>query len=213
MATYDSETALVNSALVKIGEDRITSLSADTSRRAVIANQQYPIVRDALLCRHRWNFALARATLAQDATAPEFGFTYRYALPDDFLHFVGLYDENESAANYTATETIHKVEGQYVLLDEVEAQCVYIQRVTNTTLFHPLFGEALAWALAADLAYHLSQGPGNANRCNAVFEKKLKEAKIAGAFQGTPEIIEASSWVDSRGGSTYGRGRGPFYWV
>jgi hypothetical protein len=199
---FASETALVNSALVKLGEERITSLSSDTSRRAVIANQQYPIQRDFLLRKYRWNFAIGRQALAQLADAPAFGFTYQYTLPDDCIAFIGIYDANQSRANYTATQIIHKIEAgedaTVLVCDESDVNAVYVRRVTNTRLFDSHFGEALAWLLAADLASYLSAGPENFRRCMARYKDVIKEAKTAQAFESTPEIIEGSEWVDSR---------------
>lgn len=200
--TFASETALVNSALVKLGEERITSLSSDTSRRAVVARQQYPVQRDNVLRKYRWNFAIGRASLAQLATAPAFGFDYAYTLPDDCLKFIGIHDQHQSKANYTATAIIHKIESQdtstVLLCDEDTVDAVYIRQITNTLLFDPNFGEYLAWVLAADLATYLTTGPEAFRRCSAVAKQALKEAKEANAFESTPEVIEASDWVDSR---------------
>jgi len=202
--TYASDTAIANSALVIIGEDRITSLSSDTSRRAVYANQQYPIKRDELLCKYRWGFATKRVALAQLADTPTFGFAYAYALPSDFLKFIGVYDAQQSKANYTATEIIHKIESvddQRVLVtDETEVNAVYTYRVTNTLNYDPHFGEALACLLAKNLAGLLTSGPEAYNKAAKLYKDAIREAKEHHAFESTPEVIESSAWVDSRFG-------------
>ena len=54
MASYDYD--LVNLALVRLGANRITSLS-DGSKNANEANAIYALIRDDLLREHPWSFA------------------------------------------------------------------------------------------------------------------------------------------------------------
>lgn len=55
--------AICNSALLKIGTEKITSLS-DNTKRAIICNEQYAKIRDQVLRAHPWNFAIKRVTLS-----------------------------------------------------------------------------------------------------------------------------------------------------
>jgi hypothetical protein len=66
---------IVNQALMMLGDDPLTSaqLTANTVRRAIIANQFYSTVRDATLFEHPWNFATKRTIL------------YAYELPAETL--------------------------------------------------------------------------------------------------------------------------------
>jgi hypothetical protein len=192
-----SEVDIVNSALVKIGEDTITSLTDDL-RQARFANRQYPLKRAELLRSYRWNFAMRRASLAPDATTPLFGFENRFLLPFNCLRMVGLFDEAEMDRNYTSTKKPWKIEGRYVLANASSIKIFYIEDVTATGDFDPLFIEALAWLLAKDLAYALSTGPRMVQMTDASFRETMRQAKLADAIEGTPEVMEASEWVDSR---------------
>jgi hypothetical protein len=62
MATGLTEIQVINQALRNLGEDPITALT-DATRRAQLANEFYPIVRDATLLAHPWTFALQRQRL------------------------------------------------------------------------------------------------------------------------------------------------------
>jgi hypothetical protein len=192
-----SEVDIVNSALVKIGEETITSLT-DDARQARFANRQYPLKRAELLRLYRWNFAMRRASLAPDATKPLFGFENRFLLPFNCLRLVGLYDAAEMDRNYTATKKPFKVEGRYVLANADSIKIFYIEDVTTTAEFDPIFVEALAWSLAKDLAYILSTGPRLVQVADASFKETMRQAKMADAVEGTPEVVEASEWLDSR---------------
>lgn len=197
MAT--SEVEIVNSALVKIGEAPVVSLTEDREQ-ARVASRQYPLKRDELLRRYRWNFAIKRATLAPDATKPAFGYQNRFLMPSTCLRVIGLYDDAELKRNYTATRKSWKVEGRYILSDTDVLRIFYLDRITDPTQFDPMFVEALAWLLAYDIAYALSSGPALIDRALRGFSETIKDAKRADAVEGTPEHIEASEWTDSRWG-------------
>ena len=192
-----SEVEIANSALVKIGAERISSFE-ENSKRARVVSAQYPLSRDALLRMYRWNFAIERVTLAPEATGPAFGFTNRFLLPHDALHFLGIYDEDEPQTNYTSTRIPHKVEGRYVLSDETSLPVFYIKQVTDVIQFDPLFSEALALWLALDVFFDLTTGTGLQNKLEKTFNTVIRKAQLADAIEGQPEIIIASEWLDSR---------------
>jgi len=193
----NSETEVVNSALAKIGEDPITSL-LENRRAARFAGRQYPLIRDALLRRYRWNFAIGRVTLAPEATAPDTGFTNKFMFPPDALKIIGIFDENELQQNYTASRIPHKIEGKFVLTDDDTLPLIYIKRVTDVSQFDALFVEALAWKLAIDLSYPLTTTKKTREDAVIGYKDAIKEATLADAIEGSPEVIEASEWTDSR---------------
>jgi hypothetical protein len=196
MATSDVE--ICNSAFVKIGEDTVVSLDEDR-KQARYAKRQYPRKRQQLIRSYRWNFAIRRTSLAPEASAPAFGFTNRFLLPYNALKLIGLYDPNEPQNNYTSTRTPYKVEGRYVLADEITLKIFYLEDVTDPGQFDPMFAESLSWLLAWELAYTLSGGGQIADTARQSFYQSIKEARFADAIEGQPEIIQASEWLDSRG--------------
>ncbi len=202
MAT--SKTEIQNSALVKIGEATIAS-DVQVGKAAATLKRQYPIQRRALIRRYRWNFAIERVSLAPEAAKPAFGFDNKFLLPPLCLRMIGLYDENEPQRNYTSSKDAFKVEGRFVHANGDEIKIFYLEDKTNTTLFDPLFDEALAWTLAADVAFDLSSGTDVVKMARDGLALIIKEAKRADAIEGTPEIIQISEWVDSRH-----QVRGPF---
>ena len=86
-----SETQIMNSALIKLGAEVILSPN-DESDRARVMKTQYPISRNKLLRSHPWNFAIEYASLAVIDPKPtqvwEYGYVYN--LPADCLRPLGL---------------------------------------------------------------------------------------------------------------------------
>ena len=195
MAT--SKTEIQNSALVKIGEATIAS-DAQAGKAAATLKRQYPIQRRALIRRYRWNFAVVRVSLAPEGAAPAFGFQNRFLLPPLCVRVLGLYDPGEPLRNYTSSKDPFKVEGRFIHAEGTEIKIFYLSDITNTTLFDPMFDEALAWLLAADLAFDISSGLDIVKMAREGFALAMKDAKRADAIEGTPEIIQVSEWVDSR---------------
>lgn len=192
-----SETEIANSALAKIGEGSITELGQNTAA-ARLVNRQYPLVRDALIRSYRWNFAIKRVTLAPEAEKPDTGFTNKFMFPPDALRIIGIFDENELQQNYTASRIPHKIEGRFILADDEVLPIFYLARITDVSQFDASFAEAFAWKLAVDLSYPLTTNRKVREDALLGFRLSIKEAKLADAIEGSPEIIESSEWLDSR---------------
>lgn len=204
-----SETEIVNSALIKIGEQTVTSLD-DNREQAQIAKRQYSLKRDELLRTYRWNFALARRELAPEAEDPPFGFGSKFLMPTDALRIISIYDPSQRLRNYTATDQDWKVEGRYVLANGDKIEIFYIRRVTNVLEFDALFAEALAWFLAQDIAFALSTGPQMLQQLRNGFSQAIRNARFADAIEGKPEVLESSEWLESRiARSSVGPRQGP----
>lgn len=195
MAT--SDTAICNNALFEIGDDPISSLGENTKRARACA-VVYPQKRRALLMRYRWTFAMARRELMPDVAAPAFGFTHQFQLPADCLAVVGLGDGRESLRNYTASKEVYKVEGRKLLYTESSVRIHYVKNVEDTSLFDPLFEEALVYAIAHRLAYALSTGQGRIPSLERDFREAIRVGKMQNAIQSTPEIIEADEFLSAR---------------
>lgn len=184
-----SAVQICNSALIKIGADRIISLD-DDNKRAQYCKEQYPKLRDELLRAHPWNFAIKRKELGQLATTPEFEFTYEYQLPTDCLRVL-----KTSLPNVEE----YSIEGRKLLSTSQEVSIKYISQVTDTSLFDKGFEEVLAFRLAADLAYGLVQ---NAALQGALFDEYQVQLSLARSYDAqegfSDNQIEADTWLNSR---------------
>lgn len=193
-----SEVAIVNAALIKIGEATIVSLS-DASKPARLGNAIYGDIRDAVLQAHPWNFALARASLAANVIAPAWGFTYAYdfpSTPDYCLRVLSIESDGIQGV-------VWKTEGRQIVTDEgAPLNILYIKQVTDPALFTPLFRECLAARLAAELAEPLKQSGPMKEMMEQLYVRKIQEARTADAQEGTPDDITADEWLTARMTST-----------
>jgi hypothetical protein len=185
-----SVVGICNSALLKLGSERISSLS-DDNKRAIACNERWEVVRDEVLMDHPWNFALKRAELSEDATAPTWGFDSRYPLPADCLRVLKTEDDDYGRVPW-------KVEGRYILTDATEMKILYIAQITDPTYYTPKFAEVAALRLAADLAYHLAQSITLAQEILNVYRLMLADARMTDAQEGTPDDFNADYWIDER---------------
>ena len=182
-----SEVAICNSALSKIGADRIVSLS-DDSRAAKLCNEQYYKVRDALLRAHPWNFAIHRDTLAQSSTAPDFGFTYAYTLPSDFIR----------ALEVNGNDDPWEKEGITIVTDAATCELYYIREVA-VGYFDSSFDELLAIKLAYDLCGDLTTSPTLKSTLYEEYKEALREARAFDAQEGYVKQVKTRTFLNSRG--------------
>lgn len=184
------ETSIANLALAKLGISPIMALT-DDSKQAQFASRFYNQTRDEVLQSHRWNFAMRRESLNRLSTDPLFGWTCAFQLPVDCLRVVQLngYQPNERFSLFA-------VEQGQLLTDEEEADIRYIARVTDGSLYHPLFVSALATMLASRLAGPLT---GSRNLPQELLQEYEAitgpRARLADAFE--DRMPRKPIWVDS----------------
>lgn len=181
---------ICNKAITKVNGNRITALGQD-SKEGRLCALLYEQERDALLEEHPWNFAIGRQQLAQLSTAPAFEFDYAYSLPADAIRPLYMYDSTDR----------FKIESGNLLTDENPVKLVYIKQVTDTSKFSPLFIDALATKLAAELAKAIPNDSKLAERLLSELQLKLKSAKIRDGQAGTVDRTFHDTFLDARRGS------------
>lgn len=187
-----SEVDICNRALQKLGAKRITSLT-DDSVNARACNSAYEIVRDAELRSHPWNFAIARAELAADATAPAWGRANAYQLPSDFLRLMPDYPEDNSLSKDWV------IEKNKILSDDTDPIYIrYIYRVEDTSLFDALFIDALATKIALELCEELTQSNTKKEILKADYIDTIRRAKRANAIESISAQPPEDEWVTVR---------------
>lgn len=186
---------ICNLALIAVGSgNTITDLNQAT-KEARICKARYAHTRDAILRAHPWNFAIKRATLASDATAPDWEYTARYALPSDCLRLIRTYDDTQGAA------PDYRVEGKYIVNDDGTSdslQIEYVAQITDTAQFTPEFVDVLAARLAAEICINLTENKGATESLWNIYQEKLREARNTDAQEGVPRGFDAVEWITAR---------------
>lgn len=182
-----SEVSICNSALIKLGQERITSLSEDV-KQAILCSERYPFLRNEVLRAANWAFALKRAELAALVSVPSFEWDHEFLLPNDYLKMV-------RGEDWTVE---YKIEGKKVLANESTFKMLYIFEEDNAANYDYIFAEALAYRIAADIGYALTQSNTVVDSMHRAYEAKIKEARFHNSSQQYPEGPLVDKWINSR---------------
>jgi len=185
-----SEIDICNRALIAVHGPTITSLSQGTEE-ADKCSVLYPQIRDEVQREHFWNFAIKQATLNQLTGTPLFDFTYKYALPADYVRIYRL--ENSRQRYKIKSGELHTNSGA--------VKIEYVSNVTDTTKFDSMYATAVSLRLGAELAYPIAGSTERGSVLMAEYNQYLKRAKRADGQEGTPDSLTADLFVDSRHGN------------
>jgi len=193
-----TEAGICNSALSKLGNNRINSLTEGTPA-ANLCLEQYGKLRDHLLRSHDWNFAASRVKLAQLSSTPAFGYDYQYALPSDWMRTISVHPGDRPMGQITdyVTEST-EAEGRVLRTGYRDAYLRYVRKVEDPNVMDPAFREVLAWRLAMELAVPLAKSGALRDRMAAGFEDALAIAKSIDGQDDPPQALPDGSWVIGR---------------
>ena len=180
--------SICNSALVKVGAERITSLDESTPG-AIACNEQFTKIRDEVLRAHPWNCVIARVELASvaDYEDPMGEWTAQFSLPSDCLRVLRTKDDVD-----------YKIEGRYLLSNDSECSIQYIKRETDYSKYDPMLLECLSLRLAVELAYLITQSKSVAELLMIQYKALLSEARSADGQEGTADDAVVTDWTESR---------------
>lgn len=187
-----SEIDIINRALYKIGDQRITSRGENNSR-ARLMDEIYDGVRDELLRECPWNFAVKRDTLSANPTAPIYEWATAFNIPADFLYMVSV--ESNSA---------YRLEGNQILSNkENSLNITYIRRVTDTTEFDTGFADTLASKLAYEGASRITADNALQDRLFSAYNLTLVRSKKTDGQEDDSRAYPTDDWELSRSGGRF----------
>lgn len=213
MAIDATERPIINEALTKIGQRRITAaqLTTPDNKASNLVVDTYENHRDQTLEDHPWNFAIHRAELTKNVTAPVYEFDFDYDFPNgttpaDKPYALRILQINDDLLwtwtwRWEAAPGSHrwKSEDRKILSNiDTPLQIRYIGRVTTYATMTAMFKDLLAQKLAAEWAEPLTASTSVKDRADANFSAKLGEARTIDGQEGIPDPIETTSWVSSR---------------
>lgn len=198
-------TEIANRALIKIGEPPISSYNQKPLGETL--QIVYDEVKMNLLSSYPWRFAIKRVVLApleEKSNHPRF--KYKFQLPSDCLLLRSISEINNSAnlRNYNATTgTRFEVEGKNIYYTEDNLPITYIANV-DEELFTPLFKEAFANKLAAELSIKVQQNLSLVEIYEQKFMASVQGAINHNEIMADTEEMPENSWLAVREGWTIG---------
>jgi len=177
--------SISNRALTFLGAQPITSLEDDT-KEARACNRMFEQSRDQVLRSHAWNFAVKRASLAANTTAPIWEYTNAFDWPSDCLRVIECNTLEEWA-----------IEGRSIVSNAAAPlEIIYISEVTDPTLFDALFVETYALRLAADIAYEITASQQILSNMEELYRRKIADARVVDAQEAQP--VDETDFLESR---------------
>jgi len=205
MAGY-SVISICNLALRRVGSRKtITDLGSNESEEAIHCNALYAHARDTVLDAFPWPFAMKYATLdlvedlseEEDDENRDWNYSYRY--PTDCLKVRRIVT---SAGRLETVPEPFEIgqdsAGLLIYTDEEDAKIQYTARFTNSAQFSPIFADALAWRLAADLAMPLSQEESVRETAERFYRYALGEAQATHRNESQRDRSMTSDFIDAR---------------
>ncbi len=147
-ATPPTALDICNLALSKLGESPIDGIDANGNPAARLCYLHYHPVRREVLCANRWSFATILTTLhsAEEGAGeePALQHALSHTLSTDCLRVLEV-----SSPGWT-------LRGRSIFCASPDIRVLYIADIEDTSLFEPLFMEALATRLACKLCIPLT---------------------------------------------------------
>lgn len=176
---------IITQALVLVGISATAALE-DTQVRT-IKSLFTPALKE-VLSDHEWGFAAGRAVLVEDLSVPAFGYAHKYALPDDCVRVVELYD---SDAEWS-------IEGAYLLTDDDAANIIYTKYIYDHAQFSPLFFSAFVYNLASKYAVAMATNMDLQRRNYDLYRTVIDQARGVSARERQLPDTGSSVLIDVR---------------
>jgi hypothetical protein len=183
-----TDVGICSSACIKLGVEPIASLS-DNTRQALILNEQFAKIRDALTYEHPWNFAMKWIELTSGSTIhdnPEYD--YRHALPGDCLR---VWDTEYPDEDYEVLEG-------YIYSNSETLKIKYIKQVTDASKMSPAFAEALACRIAHDCCFALVQSNSFKATLMQEMEAYLPRVRTGDAQENRAKQLQQDIFLNAR---------------
>lgn len=219
MTAVTSKLEIWNIALTRIGHEPISE-EGENTKAGRLCRMHYPLVLDAVLRAHPWNFAIRRAELAALTTVPTYEFSTAFALPTNpycikvirtsheangmsssaVYGYPGIHGYSSASVEYRIETIDHDgTPVRCILINDSSLMIEYVARITDVALFDPLFTDVLAARLAAEIAIPLTDNQSATKTMLEIYQMKLTEARTINAQEGSPrDIINVDGWLMAR---------------
>ena len=188
-----SAVSIANRAIQILGSSETIASLTENSPNARSMNRAYEPLRQALLRRYRWSFAIQRASLAADGSDTLFGGLNRFYLPNDYLRILRDKDLPDYRKDW-------KIEGDaigphIVTADASPLEIRYLADVTDPTRMDALFREALSHYMAMETCKEVTGSTRDKESLKADFDDAMNQAKQAGAYEEEPQEPLLDDWL------------------
>ena len=181
---------LCSLALLKIGASSIASFDEGTAE-AEVAASLYPVVRDAMLSLHPWNFAISRQHLSRLLDKPISDFSHAFQLPPQCLRVMSAGTGNRSRG------ITYRIGGRRLYSNAEDVILTFVARPHESD-FPPFFDMTLIARLAAEFCIPLTDSTSRWEGLQQLAERELRRAKLIDSQEDTAPRFEDFSLIEER---------------
>lgn len=197
-----SDVSICSNALQMLGGNPINSFSEAAQTNGLdsarLCSNLWPTVRNAILRSHNWSCATSRVLLSPEATSPAFGYTYRYVLPSNWLRNVEINGAVADEVDYR-TETVGDGNGsKRLLINESSLKLVYIWKNTDTESWDAMLVAAAELAMAARMAYAVTQSTSLKQQLESELARYLAQARAVDGQDESPSQLGSFEILGAR---------------
>lgn len=198
-----NDVQICTNACVRLGVDTFADFNSDTNASNASA-AIYPQVRDSILSRHNWHFAIRQAQLSREVATPTAKWTYQYILPSDRLGNAP-YEVFRSADSYQIPFTEWEIVDDRLLSNATELYCQYVADIDEGDM-PAYFLELLIKAMMVELCIPLLGKDAVGLRQTLKDDVwsdfgEFQKAKTADSRNHPPNDIKAFPLIDARHGA------------
>ena len=135
---------------------------------------------------------------------PAFDYAYQYALPTD-PYCLRVLEFQNGSMTYPYENLVGQgnkpffvIEGRNILTDSGTARIKYIARITDPSQYDAGLISVLAARLASEAAYAITGSTSVVQLADALYERKLREARFSDATENATVRLEASDFIEAR---------------
>lgn len=184
---------ICSNALLLLGDAPIASFS-ETSDRARLCSNLYPIAKRAILRAHAWNCTIKREILAPETATPAFDWGFQFARPASWLRTLQV--------GYDNCPLDYVMEGVRLLANTNVLPLVYQAEVTEGE-WDALLTDVMVKRMEMDLAYPITKSTSLRDSLKQEFYAKgvgvLARAKAVDGQENPPEGWNDSPFLQVRG--------------
>lgn len=189
--------SICSNALLMLGAQTINDFQDQLNLdRAKLCANLYPSQRDSILRAHPWNCCIKRIVLAPLAEAPAFGYSQAFELPADCLRVLEV--------GTGGLQIDYLVEGRTIQADTMALELRYVFRNEVEATWDAHLVDLMTVAMAAVLAYPITQSTSERDNRKAEFQSLLRQAKAVDGQEDPPQTLGDERLLASRFSNGWG---------
>jgi hypothetical protein len=189
--------SICSNALLMLGAQTINDFQDQQNLdRAKLCANLYPSQRDSLLRAHPWNCCIKRIVLAPLAEAPAFGYSNAFELPADCLRVLEV--------GSGGCQIDYLVESRTIQADTTVLELRYVFRNEAESTWDTHLIDLMTAAMAAVLAYPVTQSTSERDSREAKLAQLMKQAKAADGLEDPPQMLGDERLLRSRFSNGWG---------